>query len=94
MAKKQQVGAAFSDLVGPDKKPDKKKGDKSDYRPVGIALYETQIERIDAIANELDQSRSEVIRFAIDDLIRRFDSGEIQTKEETRTEKIKVLKTE
>jgi hypothetical protein len=94
MAKKQQeVGAAFSDLVGGDKKPDKKKSDKG-YRPVGIALYETQIKRIDAIANELDQSRSEVIRFAIDDLIRRFDSGEIQTKEETRTEKVKVLKTE
>jgi len=45
MAKKQRVDEAFSDLVGPDKKPDKKKGDKSDYRPVGIALYETQIER-------------------------------------------------
>lgn len=92
MAKKEQVSGTFSDLVGGDKKPAKEKKKSDDYRPIGVALSHEIIAKLDDIAAAIEQSRSEVIRYAIDDLIRRYDSGEIRPVTETRTETVKMLK--
>lgn len=89
MAKKDQIGGAFSDLVGGDKKtkPAPRSG-----RPIGVALSPDQITKLDQIAAEIESSRSDVMRYAIDDLIRRWEIGEIKTVTETRTETVKLLK--
>lgn len=91
MAKREQVSETFSDLVGGDKKA-AKKDKQADNRPIGVALSHEQIAKLDKIAAAIEQSRSEVIRYAIDDLIKRYDSGEIQPVTETRTETVKLLK--
>jgi Arc/MetJ-type ribon-helix-helix transcriptional regulator len=89
MAKKDQIGGAFSDLVGGDKKP---KPAKRSQRPIGVALAPDQIAKLDQIAAEIEGSRSDVIRYAIDDLIKRWESGEIKAVTETRVEEVKLLK--
>lgn len=89
MAKKDQVSRAFSDLVGGDKKP---KPTKRSGRPIGVALSPDQIAKLDQIAAEIESSRSEVMRYAIDDLIRRWEIGEIKTVTETRVNEVKLLK--
>jgi len=74
-------------------KDDQKKSQKKyDYKSIGIALENDQIKRLDEIAKEIGYNRSELVRFAVDDLIRRFESGEIRTATETKT--VTVLKSD
>jgi metal-responsive CopG/Arc/MetJ family transcriptional regulator len=90
MAKKDQVGSAFNDLLGPEKKQDKDKD--RNYKSIGIALMNDQIDRLNEISEKIGYNRSELVRFAIDEFIRRFDSGEIKAATETKT--VTVLKSE
>jgi len=90
MAKKDQVGNAFDNLLGPEKK--QKGQDDRDYKSIGIALMNDQIERIDEISEKIGYNRSELVRFAIDEFIKRYESGEIRTATETQT--VTVLKSD
>lgn len=90
MAKKDQVGNAFDDLLGPEKKQGEDKA--REYKSIGIALMNDQIDRLNEISEKIGYNRSELVRFAIDEFIRRFDSGDIRTTTETKT--VTVLKSD
>ena len=92
MAKKDQIGGAFSDLVG-GSHPQKGKGKtEPKKRSLGVYLENEQIERLDQIANEVGKLRSHVMAFAIEEFIRRYDSGEYKAVTETITETVTTLK--
>jgi hypothetical protein len=89
--RKSELGKSFSELTGADKKQKKDQKDY-DYKSIGIALNKDQIKRLDEIADQVGYNRSELVRFAVDELIKRFESGEIKTATETKT--VTVLKSD
>ena len=91
MATKDELEKSFKSLTGADKKQDKNKKEY-DYKSIGIALEKDQIKRLDEIADKVGYNRSELVRFAVDELFKRFDSGEIRMATETQT--VTVLKSD
>jgi len=91
MAKKDELAQSYKSFTGADKKQEKDQKDY-DYKSIGIALGKDQIERLDQIADQVGYNRSELVRFAVDELIKRFESGEIKAATETKT--VTVLKSD
>lgn len=91
MAKQDKAIEGISTLIGGARKSTKGKKEV-EKRSIGIFLTIAAIDQLDAIAAEIAQTRSDVMRFAIDEFISRYAKGEYQAVEETRTEKVTTLK--
>lgn len=76
MAKKDKLKGMFEPAIG-DKRIKVKQEDK--VNPIGVALEKAEIDRLDQIAKELDQSRHALLKYAVRDFIRRYDRGEKPT---------------
>lgn len=91
MAKQDKVTEGISSLIGGDRKP-AKSHKEVEKRSIGVFLPTVVIDQLDAIAAAIGQTRSDVMRFAIDEFISRYDKGDYTAVEETRTEKVTTLK--
>ena len=78
MAKKDQIAGAFNSIIGDQKKTKRQRitRTKDNNPPVSLALEVGEVERLDLIAKELDQSRHAVLLYAVRDFINRYDQGE------------------
>ena len=99
MAKDKDLTPEFTDLITsgaaveqpqaeqPEqpKKAEKPKKKKEPYRTVSLGLRGDELVEIERIAQELEQTRHAVLKYAIDEFIRRYNEGE-------RPEMITVLK--
>jgi len=85
MAKKDKLKGMFEPAIGNDKaEPVKEKK----VTPMGVALKQTEIDRLDQIAEELGQKRHAVMQYAVRDFIKRYDQGE---RPKTKTETVTIL---
>jgi hypothetical protein len=57
---------------------------KDPVMPVGIGLKTSEWARMGEIAQDLDTTRHALAMWALRDFLRRYESGEIKTKSETR----------
>ena len=87
MAKKDKVNAAYQTIMSNQQGKTAKQ--KSKVNPVGVALESDELERLEEIAKELNQSRHAILQYAIRDFINRYDQGE---KPKTETEIVTKLK--
>ncbi len=96
MAKDKDLTPEFTDLITSGaaveqpqaeqpKKEEKPKVKKPPYKTVSLGLTGEEFAEIERIAKELEQTRHAVLKYAINEFIRRYNEGE-------RPEMITVLK--
>lgn len=100
MAKDKDLTPEFTDLITsgaaveqpqaeqpeqPEKAEKKPKEKKQPYRTVSVGLRGDELAEIERIAQELEQPRHAVLKYAIGEFIRRYNEGE-------RPELVTVLK--
>ncbi len=71
MAKKDQVNAAYTRIIG-----EKRKEAEKTNNPVGVVLTPEQKERLNEIAAELGTNRHKLMQYIVMDFIRRYEAGE------------------
>jgi len=59
-------------------------------KPIGVLLTPADIEKLNSIAGELDESRHKILQFAVRKFINDYRAGNIEV--ETTTQTIKKLK--
>ena len=86
MAKDKDLTPAFTDLItsgaavdapqAEQPKEPKKKAKKQPYKTVSVGLTGEELTEVERIAQELDQPRHAVLKYAITEFIRRYNEGE------------------
>jgi len=94
MAKNKDITPEFTDLItgGQSEAPQaeqpketKPKAKKQAYKTISVGLTGEELIEVERIAQELDQPRHAVLKYAITEFIRRYNKGE-------RPELVTVLK--
>ena len=90
MAKKQdEVKKAIGGItLGSDQEPEAEKEETGGYTVVSVGLTGDQLADVEAIAEELDQARHAILKYAVLEFVRRYKAGE-----RPEYETVKVLKT-
>jgi len=75
MAKKDDVKKAIGGITLGDQEPEEEQ-ETGGYSVVSVGLTGEQLAEVEAIAEELDQTRHAVLKYAVLDFVRRYNAGE------------------
>jgi len=82
MARKDEVKKAIGGIVLGDQNQDKKADPGTDkkkakpYHTITVGLTDEELTELEAVVNELGQTRHAVMKYAITDFVRRYKAGE------------------
>jgi hypothetical protein len=85
MAKKKITGLSDALIRKTEDAPAQPETEKDLVKPRGIGLKDSEWRQLDAIGAELASNAHALAAWAIRDFIRRYESGELPTRTETKT---------